>query len=399
MASVNPLIVGVGMSQFGRQPDLGLKQLAGIATHAALADARIGPEALEAVFAANVGAGLITGQESIRGQVCLKDAGIGGAPLFNVENACASGSSAIHLAAAYIRAGLAQCVLAVGYEKMAVEDKMAPFRAIEACSDIEEVAALKAQLPEGSNRSIFMDAYAIKVNKYFAASKGGNVRHIAAIAAKNHSNGVLNPYAQFRKAQTVESVLASRPIVDPLTLLMCSPISDGAAAVIVASPEWAKAHGLGGPEIAATAIRSEAFRTEWSQTHDTALQAYRAAGIGPQDVHVAEVHDGTAAGELLAYEELGFAPYGEGWKLVDDGATSLGGRIPVNPSGGLLARGHPLGATGTAQVCELTWQLRGQAGERQVRGATVAVAQCSGGDAAFARTSGSAAMSVMVLRA
>ena len=399
MANDNPLIVGVGMSQFGRQPGVGLKQLAGIAAKAALADAKIGPEALEAVFAANVGAGLITGQESVRGQVSLKDAGIGGAPLFNVENACASGSSAVHLAAAYIRAGLAQCVLALGYEKMVVEDKMAPFRALEACSDIEEVAALKAELPEGSNRSIFMDSYAMKVNKYFAASKGGNVRHIAAIAAKNHSNGVLNPYAQFRKAQTVDSVLASRPIVDPLTLLMCSPISDGAAAVIVASPAWARAHGLSGPEIAATAIRSESFKKEWSQIHDTAMLAYKAAGLGPQDVHVAEVHDGTSAGELLSYEELGFAPHGEGWKLVDEGATQLGGRIPVNPSGGLLARGHPLGATGTAQICELTWQLRGTAGERQVKGARVAVAQCSGGQASFGRTSGSAAMSVMVLRA
>lgn len=397
MATLNPLIVGVGMSQFGRQPDVTLKQLAATAAKAALADARIGLEVLEAVFAANAGAGLITGQESVRGQVSLKDAGIGGAPLFNVENACASGSSAVHLAVQYIRAGAAQCVLAIGYEKMVVEDRMAPFRALEACSDVEEVAALKARLAPGSNRSIFMDSYAMKVNKYFAASKGGSVKHIAAIAAKNHSNGVLNPYAQFRKAQTVASVLASRPIVDPLTLLMCSPISDGAAAVVIASPEWARARGLDGPEIAATAIRSDSFKAEWSQIHDTALQAFRAAGIGPQDIQVAEVHDGTSAGELLAYEELGLAPRGEGWKLVDEGATGLGGRVPVNPSGGLLARGHPLGATGTAQICELTWQLRGAAGERQVKGARVAVAQCSGGQASFGKTSGSAAMSVMVL--
>ena len=395
----NPLIVGVGMSQFGRQPGVTLKNLAAIAAKAALADARIGPEALEAVFAANVGAGLITGQESVRGQVSLKDAGIGGAPLFNIENACASGSSAVHLAANYIRAGAAQCVLAIGYEKMVVEDRMAPFRALEACSDIDEVAALKAELPSGSQRSIFMDSYAMKVNRYFEMSKGGSVQHIAAIAAKNHTNGVRNPYAQFRKAQTVESVLASRPIVDPLTLLMCSPISDGAAAVIVASREWARAHGLDGPEIAASAIRSDSFKREWSQIHDTALQAYRVAGIAPADIHVAEVHDGTSAGELLSYEDLGLAAHGEGWKLVDEGATALGGRVPVNPSGGLIARGHPLGATGTAQVCELTWQLRGTAGERQVKGARVAVAQCSGGQASFGKTSGSAAMSVMVLRA
>jgi acetyl-CoA acetyltransferase len=394
----NPLIVGVGMSPFGKHPGKSLKQLAGEAAKAALADARIGPEALDAVFASNSAAGLLTGQESVRGQVSLKDAGIGGVPLFNVENACASGSSAVHLAAAYIRGGAAQCVLAIGYEKMAVADKGAPFRAIEACSDLEELAALKAALgPEGAKRSIFMDFYSEKVKKYFAGS-GANARHLAMIAAKNHSNGALNPYAQFRVPQTADSVLASRPVVEPLTLLMCSPISDGSAAVIVASAEWARAHGLGGPEIAASVVRTDSFSNAGSQTADTARLAYAAAGIGPGDIDVAEVHDATAAGELFGYEDIGLSAPGEGWKLVDAGEVALGGRVPVNPSGGLLARGHPLGATGVAQLCELAWQLRGTAGERQVKGARVAVAQCSGGQSAFGRTSGAAAMSVTVLR-
>ena len=394
----NPLIVGVGMTPFGKFADQSLRQLAAAAAKAALADARIGPEALDAVFASNSGAGLITGQESVRGQVSLKEAGIGGAPLFNVENACASGSSAVHLAAAYIRAGAAQCVLAIGYEKMAVADKAAPFRAIEACSDVEEMAALKAALgPEGAKRSIFMDYYSEKVRKYFAAS-GATARHLAAIAAKNHCNGALNPYAQSRTPQTADSVLASRAVVDPLTLLMCSPISDGAAALVVASPAWARAHGLAGPEIAASAVRTDSFSSEGSQTADTARLAYAQAGISPRDIHVAEVHDATAAGELFGYEDIGIAAPGEGWKLVDEGAVALGGRVPVNPSGGLLARGHPLGATGVAQLCELAWQLRGTAGARQVKGARVAVAQCSGGQSAFGRTSGAAAMSVTVLR-
>lgn len=395
----DPKIVGVGMTPFGKFAGKSLKQLAAEAVRAALADARIGAEALEAVFASNSGAGLLTGQESVRGQVTLKEAGIGGVPIFNVENACASGSSAAHLATAYIRAGAAQCVLVIGYEKMFVADKAAPFRAIEACSDLEELAALKATLgPDAAKRSIFMDFYSEKVKKYFAGSGSGQ-RHLAMIAAKNHCNGALNPYAQLRAPQSPETVLASRPVVDPLTLLMCAPISDGAAALVLASPAWARSHGLEGPEIAASVVRSDSFSDEGSQTADTARLAYAAARVAPNDVDVAEVHDATAAGELFGYEDIGLAPAGEGWKLVEEGAVALGGRVPVNPSGGLLARGHPLGATGVAQLCELTWQLRGAAGNRQVKGARVAVAQCSGGQSSFGRTSGAAAMSVTVLRA
>jgi acetyl-CoA acetyltransferase len=394
----DPCIVGVGMTRFGRFPDRTLRELACEAALAALADARIGPEAVEAVFAANSAAGLLTGQESVRGQVSLKGAGIGGVPVFNVENACASGSSAAHLAALYVRAGAAGCVLVVGYEKMVVADRTAPFRAIEACSDVEELAAVKAGLgPDSARRSLFMDFYAEKARSYFAC--GATPRHLALVAAKNHSNGALNPFAQFRTPQTAESVLASRPVVEPLTLLMCSPVSDGAAAVVIASRDWARAHALEGPVIAASAVRSDSFARTGSQTADTARCAYAQAGIAPHQIDVAEVHDGTAAGELFAYEDLGLAAPGEGWRLIESGQVALGGRVPVNPSGGLLARGHPLGATGVAQLCELAWQLRGAAGERQVKGARVAVAQCSGGQSAFGRTSGAAAMSVMVLRA
>lgn len=396
--STAPVIVGVGMTAFGRQPGKSLRQLAGEATLAALADAGTGVEALDAVFAANCSAGLITGQESIRGQVSLKDAGFGGAPLFNVENACASGSSAVHLAAAYIRSGAARCVLAIGYEKMVSEDRAAPFRAIEACSDLEELAELKARLgPQAQKRSIFMDFYAEKVKQYFAQS-GAGPRHLAQIAAKNHSNGALNPYAQSRTPQSVESVSASREVVAPLTVLMCSPISDGAAAVIIASADWARAHAKAGPQIAASVLRTDSFTAEGSQSADVARRAYELAAIRPADIGVAEVHDATAAGELFEYENLGLASPGEAWKLVEAGDFALGGRVPVNPSGGLLARGHPLGATGVAQVCELAWQLRGDAGERQVKHARVAVAQCAGGQSAFGRTSGAAAMCVTVLR-
>jgi len=393
------MILGVGMSKFGRQPESTLKSLTAQAVQAALDDAGIDRTAIESVFAANVGAGLITGQEAVRGQVSLKNLGIGGVPLFNVENACASGSSAIHLATKYIAAGAAQTALVLGCEKMTAPDKSLAFKAIDACGDIEEIAAIKAALgPDGAGRSVFMDFYAEKVRKYLAAT-GATKRHLAAVAAKNHSNGVDNEYAQFRQAQTIDSVLASREIVDPLHLLMCSPISDGAAAVFLASADWAKAHRKQGPRVAATKIRMDNFSATDRQVRRIAQEAYDEAGLKPQDVNVAEVHDGSAPGEILAYEELGLAEAGEGWKLIDDGTVFKGGRVPVNPSGGLIARGHPIGATGVAQMCELAWQLRGQAGGRQVKGAQVAAAHCLGGQVSFGKTTGAAAMSIILLTA
>ncbi|HSV78469.1 MAG TPA: thiolase family protein [Ramlibacter sp.] len=396
--SLMPLIAGVGMTPFGRFPDRSLADLAGESALAALADAGVDASEIDVVFAANSGAGLLTGQESIRGQVSLKAAGFGGMPIFNVENACASGSSAVHLAVQYLRAGAAQCVLVVGYEKMAVADRSLPLRALEACSDVQELAELKQRLgPDAQKRSIFMDYYADKVRAYFAQG-GGEARHLAGIAAKNHSNGALNPRAQFRAEQTTESVLASRAIVEPLTLLMCSPISDGAAALVLATPEWARTRAKTGPRIAASAMATDSFATDGSQMAALARRAYEQAGIRPADIDVAEVHDATAAGELFAYEDLLLAAPGQGWRLVEEGHVRLGGRTPVNPSGGLLARGHPVGATGVAQVCELAWQLRGQAQERQVAHAKTAVAHCLGGQSSFGRTSGAAAMCITVLQ-
>lgn len=394
-----PTIVGVGMSKFGRQPDSTLKSLAGHAAFAALSDAGIEASEVDCVFAANVGAGLITGQEGIRGQVSLKEIGLGGMPLFNVENACASGSSGVHLASKYLASGAAETALVIGYEKMSVPDKSLAFKAIDACGDVDEIAAIKNALgPEGVGRSVFMDFYASKVRKYLAAS-GATKRHLAAVAAKNHCNGIDNEYAHFRSAQTVESVLESREIVDPLHLLMCSPVSDGAAAVVLATENWARSHGKIGPVIAATKLRSDSFSNTESQVRRLADEAYREAGLGPDDMDLAEVHDGSAPGEVFAYEELGFAQPGLGWTLVEDGSVFRGGRRPVNAGGGLIARGHPLGATGVAQICELAWQLRGEAGARQVHGARAAVAHCLGGQVAFGKTTGAAAMSIIVLAA
>ena len=394
-----PVIVGVGMTAFGKAPERTLADLAGEAARAALAEAGIAANEPGCVFAANSVAGMINGQEAVRAQVTLKSSGIAGMPMFNLDNACASGSSALHLAAHYLASGGAELALVIGYEKMVHADRALPMKALEACSDVAELATLKARLGEAAaGRSIFMDFYAEKVRHYFEAT-GAAPRHLAAIAAKNHSNGALNPLAQFRKAQTVDSVLASRMVVDPLTLLMCSPISDGAAALVLATPAWARRHGKAGPAVLSTMMATDSLSDQGSQVRDLALRAYAAAGITPADIGVAEVHDATAAGEMFAYEDIAIAAPGEGWKLAEDGATCLGGRVPVNPSGGLLARGHPIGATGVAQAVELTWQLRGTAGERQARGARVAVAQTAGGQTAFGKTSGAAAMSIIVLGA
>lgn len=300
-----PLVVGVGMTAFGKREDKSLRALAGEAASHALADAGLPAEAVEAVFAANSAAGILTGQESVRGQVSLKAAGLTGMPLFNVENACASGSSAIHLGVTYVRAGAAKCVLAIGYEKMVAADKTLPMRALEACSDIEELAELKARMgPEAEKRSIFMDFYAEKVRAYFERT-GATPAHLAWIAAKNHCNGARNPLAQFRVARTPEDVLETRTIVDPLTLMMCSPISDGAAAVLIAEPDWAAAQGMTGPAVLATRMATDSLSPQGSQMADLARLAYAEAGIEPGAIDVAEVHDATAAGELFEYENLG----------------------------------------------------------------------------------------------
>ena len=351
-----PIIIGVGMTRFGRQPDSSLRSLAGGAASAALADAGIEADEVGCVFGANVGAGLITGQEGVRGQVSLKEIGLGGMPLFNVENACASGSSAVHLAAKYLESGAAETALVVGYEKMSAPDKSLAFKAIDACGDVDEIAAIKAGLgPDGAGRSVFMDFYAGKVRKYLSES-GATKRHLAAAAAKNHCNGVDNEHAHFRARQTIESVLESREVVDPLHLLMCSPVSDGAAALVLATESWAREHGRSGPVIAASRVRSDSFSKSGSQVRDLAFETYRDAGLGVDDIGLAEVHDGSSPGEIFAYEELGFAEPGRGWTLLEDGSVFRGGRRPVNVGGGLIARGHPLGATGVAHVCELAFQ-------------------------------------------
>jgi acetyl-CoA acetyltransferase len=230
-----------------------------------------------------------------------------------------------------------------------------------------------------------MDAYAESAREYMHLS-GAREADFAAVAVKNQHNGALNPLAQYGGELTVAEVLEARLVVPPLTLYMCSPISDGAAAAVVTTPERAAAAAARAPvRIAASVIRSgvPAGGSDGvvgpKGSNLAATAAYAQAGLGPDDVDVAELHDAAAPAEVQLYEQMGFAPFGEGWRLIRDGAVSLGGRIPVNVSGGLLARGHPIGATGLAQVYEAVLQLRGAAGARQVEGARVALTQNGGG--------------------
>lgn len=392
------VVAGIGMTNFGKFLDRNLKSLAGEAVGAALKDAGVETTDLQAAFVGNSVAGLITGQECIRGQIVLREAGIGSIPVFNVENACASSSSAFHLAWNYVRSGLADCALALGVEKLTHPDKKVSIEAFSSAVDVELAAqvreamkAIAASRPGDDSggggekkgdggKSMFMEIYAAAVRIHMK-TYGTTQEQIAKICVKSHHNGALNPRAQYREEFTLEEVLNAREVAYPLTLPMCSPIGDGGAAAIICSEEFARSRGLGGPKVAASVVVSGSLPSEGVALAEkrAAGFAYEMAGLGPDDVDVAEVHDATSAAEILAYEDLGFCAPGEGGRLADEGATAVGGRIPVNTSGGLCSKGHPIGATGVAQLCEIAWQLRGECGERQVEGARIGLAQNGGG--------------------
>ncbi|HEC10222.1 MAG TPA: thiolase family protein [Acidimicrobiales bacterium] len=405
----NAIVAGVGMTTFGKHLDEGLKAIGGQAVRAALADAGITGAELDAAYVGNAAAGLVTGQESIRGQVILRGIGLGKLPVINVENACASASTAVHQAAAMVTAGLYDCVLALGVEKLYHQDKRKSFAAFSGAVDVEMIREFMAGLDRrareagagaassgaGEKRSMFMDVYAAAARNHMERY-GTTVEQFAAISAKNSRHGHLNPRAQFRDELTVEEVLAEPMIAEPLTRPMCSPIGDGAAAVVLVSPARAARMGITDP----VRIRSVVLHSGWDRGPDEedaarlcAREAYEEAGVGPEDLSLIECHDATAPAELLAYEALGLCPAGEGGRLVDEGVTTIGGRLPVNTSGGLLRKGHPVGATGIAQIVELTEQIQGRSGARQVEGARVGLAHNGGG----AIGSDAAAMCVTVL--
>jgi len=389
-------IAGVGMTVFGEHPGSTVRDLGAAALAEALADADCDQGSIEGVWFANTGQGALEGQHMIRGQVALRPLGFEGVPIVNVENACASASTALHGAINHLRAGGADIVLAVGAEKMIQPDRSRSFSLFDAGWDVSDVAGNRRRLldlggldeaglpPPADRRSVFMDVYAAFARQHMRLY-GSTARQFAAVSAKNHGHSVANPRAQFQRAFTLEEVLGSRGIAWPLTLPMCAPISDGAAAAVLCT-----GRGLRRLASRSRAIRIRACVLGSSMNREpddlqrhlgrlTAIKAYEAAGAGPEDVDVAEVHDATAVGEVIQVENLGLVPFGEGGAAALRGETALGGRIPVNPSGGLESKGHPIGATGLGQIFELVQQLRGEAEARQVAGARLAIAENGGG--------------------
>ncbi|ALE59381.1 thiolase family protein [Paraburkholderia sp. RL17-368-BIF-A] len=391
-------IVGVSMTPFGRHMDKSVKQLTAWAVEDALKDADCDRKWIKAAFFGNTAQGHFDGQHMIRGQVALLPTGLGGIPIYNVEGACASSSAAFNLATMQLRAGAADVVLAVGAEKMYSDDKAKMFSCFESAWDIETLEENKSCLagmgkdivpPPGSQSdkpySPFMDVYAA-LGRAFMSRFGITQRQIAAVASKNHNHSVHNERSQYRKPMTIDEVLAAPPITYPMTLPMCSPISDGAAAAILCTESALKKYGFNRKraiKVMASVLRSGSARAadDYAKacTPLAAKDAFEQAGISPSEINVAELHDATAIGELITFEGLGLREPGMSGVLAERGETSLGGSIVVNPSGGLESKGHPIGATGLGQIFELVEQLRGNCGPRQVEGARFAIQGNGGG--------------------
>ncbi|MEU7769550.1 lipid-transfer protein [Nocardia sp. NPDC049190] len=375
-------VVGVGMTKFekpGRRKnedgsDWDYPQMAAEAGNKALADAGISYDLVQQAYV-----GYVYG-ESTSGQRAVYELGLTGIPVINVNNNCSTGSTALYLAAQAIRGGLADCTLALGFEKMQPgslgstwDDREQPLaRHIMALAEISEVLFPVAPWMFGAAGREHMKQY------------GTTAEHFAKIGYKNHRHSVHNPYSQFQDEYTLDDILGSRMIYDPLTKLQCSPTSDGSAAVILAGEDFVNSHDLASQ---AVQIVGQVLTTDFASTFDgtaknligydmnvqAAGKVYQQAGLGPEDFQVIELHDCFSANELLLYEALGLCGEGEAGQLIDADQTTYGGKWVVNPSGGLISKGHPLGATGLAQCSELTWQLRGAAGRRQVDHVTAAL--------------------------
>ena len=365
-------IVGTATTPMQRR-DLSAEQMAHQVVADALADAGLAPEDISLVVVGNATAGRLLDQGCIRGQTFLLNAGLTDAGIVNVDNSCAGGASALHLAALATQGGAGH-VLAVGVEKMWTGDRRETLAGIEDGVPIVDREFMHGNW-ENASGSVLMALNAKWTLEHMAAW-GTTAEQVAAAAVKARRHGALNPHAQFQSEVTLEEVLASPAIVPPLTRLMCSSFTDGGAAVVLSAAPRA-----GAPKIRSTTSRSGNGSIDYhDRLAQTAAAAWAASGVDPGDVDVVELHDATAAEEICALESLGFYAPGTAAAATAAGDTTLGGRgVTVNTSGGLVARGHPLGATGIAQVVELVAQLRNEAGPRQVEGARLAVAANTGG--------------------
>jgi acetyl-CoA acetyltransferase len=364
MSAANVYIVGAAMIPMGKHKSSSYSGLAVPPVLGALASAGVRPAQVEAVFCGHAFGGMLTGQRIV------KELGIGGVPVTNVDNACSGGASALHLAVDSIRNGKHDLVLVIGV------DKLTQFGG--------GTIPLVTEDPEVQQGMVMPAMYAMRARRYLH-ERGARESDLAQVSVKARRHGALNPYAQFRKEVTEEEVLASRLIAEPLTLLQCCPTGDGAAAVIVVSEAMRRRLARESIRITASVLHSgeatsgfrDMLRPEIS--FHSARDAYEQAGIGPNDLNVVELHDAFSIAELVYYEALGLCPVGESAAYLRAGKTTFGGDVVVNPSGGLLSKGHPVGASGVAQAVEMYWQLTGQAGRRQVDGARVGLSHVTGG--------------------
>ncbi len=360
-------IIGAGSTVFGKLPDKLPYQLGGEAARAAVKDAGINPRDIQFAYCANLYGGMVIGQ-AVLGEIGVTDI-----ELTNIENACAGGATALRKAWWDIASGLYDTGIVIGVESMTtspIAGKLIP----PAKGDITGELGMNMVARFALSQRRYMDMFDVSLEQ------------IARVSVKNHRNGCLNPYSQYRKELTIEEIVNSRPICEPITLLQCCPATDGAAAVILVSENLVKRYTNKPVFIAASVLKSGDYSFRWEDmtfsdmTYKCVNNAYEMAGLGPEDIDVCELHDAFAVNELQHYVELGFCQRGEEVRLLEDGATEIGGRIPVNVSGGLLSKGHPVSASGAAQIAELVWQLRGEAGDRQVAGAKVALAHVIGGE-------------------
>jgi benzoylsuccinyl-CoA thiolase BbsB subunit len=360
-------IIGVGTTVFGKFPEKLVKDMGSEAVRMALNDSGIGRNKIQFTSCSTEFGGAVCGER------ILEDVGISGIEVNNMENACAGGASAFRAAWYAIASGLYDVGIAVGVESMTtspIAGKLIP----------PEAGDLAGQM--GTNMpSHFALSMRRHMHKY-----GTTPEQFARISVKNHHNGCMNPYSQYKKELSLEGILNSRMICDPITLLQCCPNTDGAAAVVLCDAGTARQFAIKPVRVAASVLKMGDFAFRWKEmansdlTLKCASEAYEMAGCGPRDIDVCECHDAFTYSELAHYEELGFCKPGEGGRLVEKGETEIGGRIPVNPSGGLLSRGHPVSATGIEQIVEVVWHLRKQAGGRQVNGAKIGLAHTMGGE-------------------
>ena len=366
------VVAGGEVGAFGLWPDSSLQTLAQPVVEAALRDAGVQAAQLEAAYVGHALGGLMQGQETMLGQMLLPASGIQSIPVHNVKNACSSGADAMALAWSAVAYGQYDCVLVLGVEKMTHPDRTRAMAALASASDRQ---------PTDPGRSVFMDLNAERAKNYMRRY-GATPRHFALCAAKNRFHASLNHKAAVRTLMDADAVLQDRMVLDPLTRAMCGGIADGAAAVVLVSSAFARRHGLHGPKVRASCVVSgqpQRSADAPSASARCGVLAFAAAGLDPRDVSLAEVHDPTAPQEFIDIEDLGLCAPGQAFVLTESGQTQLGGRMPVNVSGGLTCRGHPVGATGVAQIVELSRQLSDRAGPAQVAGARWGLAQMAGG--------------------